>query len=59
MHIQELRSDRCAINPEHCDTAFPSEPDNLHGDKSYYRLRFELSQLSSEFVTSIETARSS
>ncbi|PVH82125.1 hypothetical protein DL98DRAFT_653478 [Cadophora sp. DSE1049] len=40
-----------AVNPEHCDTAFPSEPPNLHGDKSYFILRFELSQISSEILT--------
>lgn len=40
-----------AVNPEHCDTAFPSEPLNLHGDKSYFILRFELSQISSEILT--------
>jgi hypothetical protein len=41
---------RCAMNPEHCDTAFPSEPLNLRGEKSYFRLRFELSELSAECV---------
>ncbi|KAK4937550.1 hypothetical protein LTR10_021842 [Elasticomyces elasticus] len=40
----------CAINPEHCDTAFPSDLDNLNGEKSYFTLRFELSQLSSEIL---------
>lgn len=40
----------CAINPEHCDTAFPSEPLNLNGEKSYSILRFELSQLSSQIL---------
>ncbi|OQV06667.1 Fungal specific transcription factor domain-containing protein [Cladophialophora immunda] len=40
----------CAINPEHCDTAFPSEALNLNGEKSYSLLRFELSQLSSEIL---------
>lgn len=39
-----------AINPEHCDTAYPSEPLNLSGEKSYFTLRFELSQLSSEIL---------
>lgn len=43
---------RCAINPEHCDTAFPSQPLSLNGGKSYSILRFELSQLSSEYVLS-------
>lgn len=38
------------MNPEHCDTAFPSEPPKLNGEKSYSIIRFELSQLSSEFV---------
>ncbi|KAK9350906.1 hypothetical protein V1523DRAFT_418316 [Lipomyces doorenjongii] len=40
----------CAINPEHCDTAFPTESLNLNGEKSYSILRFELSQLSSEIL---------
>ncbi|KAK5077349.1 hypothetical protein LTR51_003038 [Lithohypha guttulata] len=40
-----------AINPEHCDTAYPSEQLNLEGEKSYFRLRFELSQLSSEILS--------
>ncbi|KAL1865142.1 hypothetical protein VTK73DRAFT_5467 [Phialemonium thermophilum] len=40
----------CAINPEHCDTSFPAEPLNLKGEKSYSRLRFELSLLSSEIL---------
>lgn len=40
----------CVINPEHCDTAFPSEPPSLNGEKSYFTLRFELSQLSSEIL---------
>ncbi|KAL4970486.1 fungal specific transcription factor domain-containing protein [Aspergillus stella-maris] len=39
-----------AINPEHCDVAFPSEPANSTGEKSYSILRFELSQLSSEIL---------
>jgi hypothetical protein len=39
---------RSAINPEHCDTAFPAEALNHLGEKTYPRLRFELSQLSSE-----------
>ncbi|KAM5344358.1 hypothetical protein ACJ41O_012895 [Fusarium nematophilum] len=39
-----------AINPEHCDTAFPSEPLRPNGEKSYSILRFELSQLSSEIL---------
>ncbi|RTE74499.1 hypothetical protein BHE90_011070 [Fusarium euwallaceae] len=39
-----------AINPEHCDTAFPSEPVRPNGEKSYSILRFELSQLSSEIL---------
>lgn len=47
----KLNTNRCAINPEHCDTAFPSEPHNLSGEKSYYTLRFELSQISSEYVS--------
>ncbi|KAL4893492.1 hypothetical protein BDV59DRAFT_207607 [Aspergillus ambiguus] len=38
----------CAINPEHCDVAFPSDP--MNGEKSYSILRFELSQLSSEIL---------
>jgi hypothetical protein len=57
LSMLELRSNRCAINPEHCDTAFPSELQNLSGDKSYFILRFELSQLSSEFVMSIQAAQ--
>ncbi|KAJ4263378.1 hypothetical protein NW762_006197 [Fusarium torreyae] len=39
-----------AINPEHCDTAFPSEPPRPNGEKSYSILRFELSQLSSQIL---------
>ena len=39
-----------AINPEHCDTAYPTDPLNLKGEKSYFTLRFELSQLSSEIL---------
>jgi hypothetical protein len=38
------------MNPEHGDPAFPSEPLRLNGEKSYSIIRFELSQLSSEFV---------
>ncbi|KAL4764891.1 Zn(II)2Cys6 transcription factor [Aspergillus foveolatus] len=41
-----LKPGRCAINPEHCDVAFPFEPPNSRGEKSYSILRFELSQLS-------------
>ncbi|KAK9234666.1 hypothetical protein V1525DRAFT_391222 [Lipomyces kononenkoae] len=40
----------CAINPEHCDTAFPMEPLNRNGEKSYSILRYELSQLSAEIL---------
>ncbi|PYI29943.1 hypothetical protein BP00DRAFT_437272 [Aspergillus indologenus CBS 114.80] len=40
----------CAMNPEHCDVAFPSEPESATGEKSYSILRFELSQLSSEIL---------
>ncbi|KAF4556666.1 Fungal specific transcription factor domain-containing protein 57 [Elsinoe fawcettii] len=40
----------CAINPEHCDTRFPSDTSNSTGGKGYYTLRFELSQLSSEIL---------
>lgn len=50
---EELNQDRCTINPDHCDTEFPTEPLNANGEKSYYILRFELSQLSSKYVTSI------
>ncbi len=52
LHVSrtELRLYSCAINPEHCDTAFPSELHNLNGQKSYSILRFELSQISSECV---------
>ncbi|KAJ8113234.1 hypothetical protein OPT61_g4591 [Boeremia exigua] len=39
-----------AVNPEHCDTAFPLEPQGAHGEKGYYTLRFELSQISSEIL---------
>ncbi|SPO00337.1 uncharacterized protein DNG_03182 [Cephalotrichum gorgonifer] len=39
-----------AINPEHCDTAFPSEPLKPNGEKSYSIIWFELSQLSSEIL---------
>ncbi|KAI0886892.1 fungal-specific transcription factor domain-containing protein [Annulohypoxylon maeteangense] len=39
-----------AINPDHCDTAFPSESPKLTGEKGYSILRFELSQLSSEIL---------
>lgn len=45
---KKLKSGRSAINPDHCDTAFPSEPPRPNGEKSYSILRFELSQLSSE-----------
>lgn len=44
------KSTRCAVNPDHCDVVFPSEPPNASGEKSYSILRFELSQLSSECV---------
>lgn len=44
----KLTPSRSAMNPEHYDTAFPSEPLGPNGEKSYYILRFELSQLSSE-----------
>ncbi|RAK88204.1 hypothetical protein BO79DRAFT_237884 [Aspergillus costaricaensis CBS 115574] len=40
----------CAINPEHCDVEFPAEPLHVSQEKSYSRLRFELSQLSSEIL---------
>ncbi|OJJ02455.1 hypothetical protein ASPVEDRAFT_676961 [Aspergillus versicolor CBS 583.65] len=40
----------CAVNPDHCDVVFPSEPPNASGEKSYSILRFELSQLSSEIL---------
>ena len=40
----------CIVNPEHCDTAFPTASYNANGDKSYTILRFELSQLSSEIL---------
>lgn len=53
MIVIKLKSIRCSMNPEHCDVAFPSEPLNVHGEKSYSILRFELSQLSSECVSSI------
>lgn len=53
MPIIKLKSISCAMNPEHCDVAFPSEPLNVNGEKSYSILRFELSQLSSECVSSI------
>ncbi|KAI9147388.1 hypothetical protein HJFPF1_12408 [Paramyrothecium foliicola] len=46
---------RCMINPEHCDTAFPTEPLSPDGGKSYYRLRFELSQLSYECASPPES----
>ncbi|KAK2600059.1 hypothetical protein QQS21_005223 [Conoideocrella luteorostrata] len=39
-----------AINPEHCDTAFPAEPPEPNGEKGYSILRFELSQISSEIL---------
>lgn len=45
-----LTSDRCAINPEHCDIAFPTEINKK--EQSYSRLRYKLSLLSSEFVYS-------
>lgn len=48
--IAVLMSVRCAINPEHCDVEFPAEPLHVSQEKSYSRLRFELSQLSSECV---------
>lgn len=40
----------CAMNPEHCDTAFPFIPLGPMGEKSYTILRFELSQISSEIL---------
>ncbi|KFZ02024.1 hypothetical protein V500_00474 [Pseudogymnoascus sp. VKM F-4518 (FW-2643)] len=40
----------CAINPEHCDTLFPTEAPTANGEKSYSILRFELSQISSEIL---------
>lgn len=51
MLIIKLKFIRCAMNPEHCDVAFPSEP-LKDGEKCYSILRFELSQLSSECVSS-------
>ncbi|KAJ4987063.1 transcriptional regulatory protein C1F7.11c 2 [Stagonosporopsis vannaccii] len=39
-----------AVNPEHCDTAFPSEPQGANGEKGYFTLRFELSQISAEIL---------
>lgn len=44
-----LTVSRGAINPDHCDTIFPAETTGLQGEKSYFTLRFELSQLSSEY----------
>ena len=40
----------CTLNPEHCDTEFPSEPLLAMGEKGYTIHRFELSQLSSEIL---------
>ncbi|KAF2153605.1 hypothetical protein K461DRAFT_278410 [Myriangium duriaei CBS 260.36] len=40
----------CAINPDYCDTAFPSSMLEAEGGKSYYILRFELSQISAEIL---------
>ncbi|KAH8587807.1 hypothetical protein B0O99DRAFT_526197, partial [Bisporella sp. PMI_857] len=40
----------CAINPEHCDTLFPTDASIVSGEKSYFILRFELSQISSEIL---------
>lgn len=53
IQIINLSHDRCSMNPEYCDVAFPSEPLNLNGKKSYSILRFQLSQISSEWVISI------
>ncbi|KAJ0104372.1 hypothetical protein J7T55_011156 [Diaporthe amygdali] len=39
-----------AINPDHCDTAFPSEPLKPNGEKSYSIVRFELSLISSDIL---------
>nr|XP_018263450.1 uncharacterized protein I303_03319 [Kwoniella dejecticola CBS 10117]OBR85608.1 hypothetical protein I303_03319 [Kwoniella dejecticola CBS 10117] len=40
----------CTMNPEHCDTAFPTIPLSSTGEKGYTILRFELSQLSGEIL---------
>nr|XP_019051366.1 hypothetical protein I302_01815 [Kwoniella bestiolae CBS 10118]OCF30296.1 hypothetical protein I302_01815 [Kwoniella bestiolae CBS 10118] len=40
----------CTINPEHCDTAFPTIPLSPSGEKGYTILRYELSQLSGEIL---------
>lgn len=48
--LNRAEYDRSAINPEHCDTAFPSETPLPDGEKSYYILRFELSQLSADIL---------
>lgn len=40
------------INPDHCDTEFPSEPRVVPTEKGYFELRFELSQISNEYAGS-------
>ncbi|KAH7082385.1 fungal-specific transcription factor domain-containing protein [Paraphoma chrysanthemicola] len=47
----------CAINPDHCDTQFPSEPLNMRGEKGYTTLRLELSQLSAEILNMAMSVR--
>lgn len=56
--VTELTVGSSAINPEHCDTAFPSEPLKPNGEKSYSIVRFELSQLSSEWVPTRDSLQS-
>lgn len=36
------------MNPEHCDTAYPSIPLTPTGDKDYTILRYDLSGISAE-----------
>ncbi|EPE06816.1 hypothetical protein F503_03243 [Ophiostoma piceae UAMH 11346] len=47
----------CVINPDHYDTAFPTETAPVPGEKGYYQLRFELSQLSGEILNMAMKAR--
>ncbi|WWC98837.1 hypothetical protein V866_005730 [Kwoniella sp. B9012] len=44
----------CAINPEHCDTAFPTIPLDPSGEKGYTILRYELSQLILNMAMKVE-----
>ncbi|KAL1893125.1 hypothetical protein Sste5346_006557 [Sporothrix stenoceras] len=45
------------VNPDHCDTEFPSEPRFVSSEKGYFELRFELSQISFEILNMAMKAR--